>query len=39
MLEEEAYFDATGVHNIDGRQKEILLIPGKPANAVKHSDQ
>ena len=39
MLEEEAYFDASGVHYIDGRQTEILLIPRKPANAVKHSDQ
>lgn len=27
MLEEEAYFDENGVDYIDGRQKEILLIP------------
>ena len=39
MLEEEAYFDATGVHYIDGRQTEILLIPRKPANAANGSNQ
>lgn len=27
MLEEEAYFDENGVDYIDGRQKELLLIP------------
>lgn len=27
MLEEEAYFDANGVDYIDGRQKQLLLIP------------
>lgn len=27
MLEEEAFFDASGVNYIDGRQEEMLLIP------------
>ncbi len=27
MLEEEAYFDENGVNYIDGRQKEVHLIP------------
>ena len=27
MLEEDAYFDSTGVWYIDGRQKEIMTIP------------
>lgn len=31
MLEEEAYFDSTGVWYIDGRQKEIMTIPRMPA--------
>jgi hypothetical protein len=26
MLEEDAYFDETGVHYIDGRQTEFILI-------------
>jgi len=31
MLEEDAYFDKTGVWYIDGRQKEIMMIPRIPA--------
>ena len=31
MLEDEAIFDKTGVWYIDGRQKDIYLIPRKPA--------
>ena len=31
MLEEDGYFDEKGFHYIDGRQKEILTIPRKPA--------
>ncbi len=31
MLEEDAFFDETGVWYIDGRQKEIMTIPRKPA--------
>jgi Xaa-Pro aminopeptidase len=31
MLEEDAYFDSTGVWYIDGRQKEIMTIPRIPA--------
>ncbi|MEX0844522.1 MAG: M24 family metallopeptidase [Balneolaceae bacterium] len=31
MLEEEAFFDSTGVWYIDGRQREILTIPRTPA--------
>ena len=27
MLEEDAFFDENGVHYIDGRQTELLLIP------------
>lgn len=27
MLEEDAYFDASGVRYIDGRQKQLLLLP------------
>jgi hypothetical protein len=29
MLEEDAFFDNTGVHYIDGRQKEFILIPNQ----------
>ena len=39
MLEEEAYFDASGVHYIDGRQTEILLIPRTPAKTVSGGNQ
>ena len=28
MLEEDAYFDEKGVRYIDGRQKELILVPG-----------
>ncbi|MFN1835166.1 M24 family metallopeptidase [Balneola sp. MJW-20] len=31
MLEEDAYFDSSGVWYIDGRQKEIMTIPRIPA--------
>lgn len=31
MLEEDAFFDETGVWYIDGRQKEIMMIPRTPA--------
>ncbi|MEX0608361.1 MAG: M24 family metallopeptidase [Balneolaceae bacterium] len=31
MLEEEAFFDSTGVWYIDGRQREIMMIPREPA--------
>jgi hypothetical protein len=31
MLEEDAFFDETGVWYIDGRQKEIMMIPRIPA--------
>ena len=31
MLEEDAFFDETGVCYIDGRQKEIMMIPRIPA--------
>lgn len=31
MLEEDAFFDETGVWYIDGRQKEIMTIPRIPA--------
>jgi Xaa-Pro aminopeptidase len=31
MLEEDAYFDKSGVWYIDGRQKEIMTIPRVPA--------
>ncbi len=31
MLEEDAYFDSSGVWYIDGRQKEIMTIPRMPA--------
>ena len=31
MLEEDAFFDETGVWYIDGRQKEIMMIPRVPA--------
>ena len=31
MLEEEAFFDERGVHYIDGRQLELILIPKDPA--------
>lgn len=31
MLEEDAYFDSTGVWYIDGRQREIMMIPRVPA--------
>jgi Xaa-Pro aminopeptidase/Fe-S-cluster formation regulator IscX/YfhJ len=31
MLEEDAFFDKTGVWYIDGRQKEIMMIPRIPA--------
>lgn len=30
MLEEDAYFDSSGVWYIDGRQKEIMTIPRMP---------
>lgn len=33
MLEEEAFFDKTGVWYIDGRQNEIMTIPRKPARS------
>ncbi|TRX56284.1 aminopeptidase P family protein [Fulvivirga sp. M361] len=32
MLEEEAFFDETGVNYIDGRQTELLLIPRPSKN-------
>lgn len=32
MLEEEAFFDKTGVNYIDGRQKELLLVPRASKN-------
>lgn len=32
MLEEDAFFDASGVHYIDGRQTEIILIPKSISN-------
>ena len=32
MLEEEAFFDKNGVRYIDGRQKELLLIPRRSVN-------
>lgn len=32
MLEEEAFFDENGVNYIDGRQKELLLIPRLSSN-------
>lgn len=35
MLEEDGYFDENGFRYIDGRQKNILLIPGPAANAVQ----
>lgn len=31
MLEEDAYFDESGVWYIDGRQREIMTIPRVPA--------
>jgi len=31
MLEEDAFFDSTGVWYIDGRQREIMTIPRVPA--------
>jgi len=31
MLEEDAFFDESGVWYIDGRQKEIMMIPRVPA--------
>lgn len=31
MLEEDAFFDSTGVWYIDGRQREIMTIPRTPA--------
>ncbi|MDR9418749.1 M24 family metallopeptidase [Gracilimonas sp.] len=31
MLEEDAFFDASGVWYIDGRQREIMTIPRTPA--------
>ena len=31
MLEEDAFFDASGIWYIDGRQKEIMMIPRIPA--------
>lgn len=31
MLEEDAFFDSTGVWYIDGRQREIMMIPRIPA--------
>lgn len=31
MLEEDAFFDETGVWYIDGRQKQIMMIPRVPA--------
>lgn len=31
MLEEDAYFDASGVRYIDGRQKQLLLLPRRTA--------
>ncbi len=34
MLEEDAFFDERGVHYIDGRQTEIILIP-KPIAHIK----
>lgn len=33
MLEEEAFFDKTGVWYMDGRQTEIMTIPRKPARS------
>lgn len=33
MLEEEAFFDKSGVWYIDGRQNEIVTIPRKPARS------
>ena len=35
MLEEEAFFDKTGVWYIDGRQTEIPTIPRTPASYKK----
>jgi hypothetical protein len=32
MLEEDGFFDAAGFRFISGRQKELFLIPRKPAN-------
>jgi Xaa-Pro aminopeptidase len=34
MLEEDAYFDASGVRYINGRQKQLLLLP-RPAPSVE----
>jgi Xaa-Pro aminopeptidase len=34
MLEEDAYFDASGVRYINGRQKQLLLLP-RPALSVE----
>ena len=31
MLEEDGYYDESGFHYIDGRQKAISTIPRKPA--------
>jgi len=33
MLEEDAFFDGTGVRYIDGRQTGLMLIPGPISNA------
>jgi len=33
QLEEDGYFDASGFRFIDGRQKEIILIPKPSSNA------
>lgn len=32
MLEEDAYFDESGIRYISGRQKEMLLVPRRAAN-------
>jgi Xaa-Pro aminopeptidase len=34
MLEEDAYFDASGIRYINGRQKQLLLLP-RPAQSVE----
>ncbi|MDH4018770.1 MAG: M24 family metallopeptidase [Xanthomonadales bacterium] len=34
MLEEDAYFDETGVHYIDGRQTEFILIDGQKGESL-----
>jgi len=34
MLEEDAYFDASGIRYINGRQKQLLLLP-RPSQSIE----